>query len=519
VSGLNQKIRQIQVRLIREPSAVDAMAELQALALNSTDRRLAFKLSRRALAAACLSHIPYLMVARIFSVIHFSIASYFSAPDMGCRRALLLSPGSDEAWIQQLKSYRGYQSETLVRWSNRLRCIAPDDPKAALIRIMTLFDVGDVDAGRAVARDALRTQDDIFRIALHLSLNFEPEDAPMLGLIAKTVDKNPNTSSDQRSKAALLAARLAHKVADFPKALHDLSRYTTQARKINSKGMDAENFRRVITRQSADALTFPDKPPARNRVAMVMVSGLPRFGTTLMEARLARHADVQALGETHLIEASYVILRNGLLQRRAAIREMASVLLGQDTRPAPGRSEIRWFSDKMPINLAYEGVARSILDDIRTVIMVRPFLSTWISGLLTGLGDEHSYFLDPQALLRIYNLHFDLAEGLFSRVGPSKALAVTLEGLSEDPDGVAEATRARLDLPKRDGAADPNENGIVRTFSQGRVRDTVSRAVSDQYLPYRALLDPAILAVVEQADARRARFLDRFQDRLIGARD
>ena len=519
MSAPHPEIRRLQAQLTSEPSAIDAMAELQARALNTADRRLAFQLSRWALVADRWSHIPYVMLARVFSVTHFSIRSYFSAVDTACRRALVLNPGSDEAWFEQIKTYRGYHSESLIRWLARLRCITPNNPNVALMSIATLFDVGEVEAGRTVARDALQTQNDILEIALHLSLNFAPGDASLLNAVATAVEKNSSMSLDQRAKGTLIAARLAHQAGDIPKAFQALSQSIVHGRLVHGNRVNADGLRQILIQQSADAMTLEITPRAGNRVGMVMVSGLPRSGTTLMESRLARHADVRALGETYLVEASYTILRSNLVQRRAATRQMASVLLGQDNRPPPGRTEIRWFSEMMPMIVAYDGVARSLLDEVRTIIVVRPFLSTWISGNLMGLGAKHPYFLDPHQLYRIYDLHLDLAEDLFSRVDASKAIMVTLEGLSEDPDGVAEAVQARLDLPKREGPDDPNGTGIVRTLSQGRVRDTVSRAVSDQYLPYRGLLDPETLAVVERADTRRARFLDAFQERLIGTRD
>jgi hypothetical protein len=512
-------VRRIQIRQVQDPAAPDAMAELQALALAASDRRLAFKLSRRALCADPLSHAAYLMVARVFSVVHFQISSYFAAPDLACKRALLLNPGWGEAWTLRIESYRGYRSDMLARWVGRLGCISPKGA-ATVTRIKTLFHIDQVQAARELARGALRADEDTIPVALNLSMNFEAEDVPTLEAVARAVDGHPQATADLRSKSALISARLAHRAKDIPKANEALRRVMSHAQAAMGGRFDVETLSGSLGMHSADAWTLERAPRAGNRVGMVMVSGLPRSGTTLMEARIAGHAQVHPLGETYLVEAAYVILRSGFVRRRAAVREMAMALLGQDERPAPGPHDVRWFSEKMPLIVAYEGVARSLMDEVRSVIIVRPFLSTWISGVLMGLGGKHPYFLDPEALYRIYAQHFELAEALFARVEPDQAAVVALEGLAEDPDGVSKALCARLGLPERDpDDTDASKPRIVRTVSQGRVRSAVSRTVSDQYLPYREMLDRKTLEIVDRGDVLRARFLDRFGDRLIGSRD
>jgi hypothetical protein len=510
-----------RARLIAEPASLDLMSRVQDQALQAGDRRHAFILARRALCAGPTSPTPFLMMAEIFSVIHFSIATYFSAAAMACKRALVLEPGSSDGWNHLVSQYRGYDRITLSSWSNRLSCVAAPKSSAVITRVTKLFEIGDFSKGRSIARRVLDEDPGFLPMADLLSGNFEAKDEKVLTEIANAIERHPQADPQQRFKGALISARISHQSKDYESAVRHLTRMIKRAHSAAGGRFNVQAFVGALSERSTGGSALPTSPPASNGLGFVMVSGLPRSGTTLMESRLAKTADVTALGETHLIETTYEILQSRLSNRRRAARDLAKALWHERARSdaATETSEVQWYSEKMPLIAAYIGVANALADQVRTIIIVRPFLSTWISSLLTGVAERHRYMLEPDDLLEVYRLHLTFADRCFATAPPRDAAVVTLEGLSEDPDGLTNALCDRFELPVRSQVQSNGAGQIVRTASWAKVRENVSRNVSDQYVAYREYLDPAIRSIVDRADLLRAEFLDRHADRLVGARD
>lgn len=468
------------------------------------------------LCAHPLSSQSYVLIARVLNAVHFSIAGYFSAPARACRRALILHPGSAEAWIAAITSYRGYRRAVLETWPARLSVVANGGEQAIRIRVQKLLEIGAFEPARAIARRELDMAPGNLAMALCLSESFEEADAERLNAIAAAAEAHPAADRRQRYAAALVAARVAQQAEDHGTAFAALQRAVGHLN--GGAAVDVGGFLQALSARAAAGRSFASQGAAENGIGLVAVSGLPRSGTTLMERRLASGADLHPLGETHLIEAAFEILQSGLADRQRAGAEFAAALRGEDTRLSAAPAEgVVWYSEKMPLIAAYDGVVRGLCRQVRTVIILRPLLSTWISGLLTGMGETYAYFLDPKALLAVYAKHLDLAEVCFAAVPPTEAAVVTLEGLSEDPDGLTSSLVDRFGLPPASDAG--GEGAIVRTASRGRVRGAVGRQVSDQYLAYAALLDEPTRSVMAEGDALRRAFLERHADRLIGHAD
>jgi len=499
--------------LITNPARAGAAAEIAMDRLRANDSRSALAWSRRARAADPLEPLVYLALGNMFRQLHFSLARYFQLPDLANRRAVLLAPGDEAALTQFVSADRHFDGDRLWRWIGWLGCVARPGALSSVVRVAKSFELGETKLARGEARGELQANPGNIAMAVELSAGFEPGDADLLSRIASAVERHPQAGADARAKAALIAARLAHRQKKPAQALAALGRLRRALTPLLVPG-STERMCAALEAESVDAARLPSaRRGATGDIGLVLVSGLPRSGTTLTATQLATADGVFDLGETYLLESAYQHLKSGVTTPARAGREVASAFRAE----SPGD---HWFVEKMPVVVAYDGAARALVPRVRTLIIVRPFLGTWLSGALGGFGAKHPYFQSAAETLMLYRTHLEIAAAALARLPAEEVAVITLEGLSDDPDGVVAALAGRFGLPS---SADKNRPSgtrrIVRTASRSSVRGSVDRRVGDQYAPYLAHLDPETRAIVEQGDDVRARFLDAHAALLVGDRD
>ena len=226
--------------------------------------------------------------------------------------------------------------------------------------------------------------------------------------------------------------------------------------------------------------------------ALVMICGMFRSGSTLVESLLAGHPQVTAGGELDWVPA---LVREALEPFPAALgtldaRRSAALAARYLQRRAAVFPAARVLTDKRPDNFLHLGIVRAMLPGTRFVHTRRhPLdncLSIWFLHLdhdmsyATDLLDIGHHYLQQQRLL----LHWRalLGEALHS---------VDYDTLVREPRGEVQRLLAHCGLEWDERCLDPgNRSGPVRTASVWQARRPLYRESSGRWRNYARHLEP-----------------------------
>ncbi len=216
---------------------------------------------------------------------------------------------------------------------------------------------------------------------------------------------------------------------------------------------------------------FPDPAP-------ILIVGLPRSGSTLVEQILASHSQVEGTMELHNILALVRELdhldaaHDGYPER---LRERSAEELAafgrryiDETRVL--RSDRPRFIDKMPNNFSHVGLIHAILPGASIVDVRRHPMDACFSTYKQYFAEGQSFSYDLEDLGRYYRCYLALMDH-WDEVLPGRVLHVQYEQLIRDPEGSIRRLLEHCGLPFESATLRFHENRrSVRTASAEQVR-------------------------------------------------
>ena len=215
----------------------------------------------------------------------------------------------------------------------------------------------------------------------------------------------------------------------------------------------------------------------------VLVLGMPRSGTTLVERFLSSHPAVGAGGELVFWNErapSVVDAPDEGLVRAApkTRRDYLAVLRGIGPRALR-------VTDKMPFNFLWIGLIRALFPRARFVHCRRQPVDTCLSiyqtqfaaplGFASTRGDLVSYFRQYERLMDHWR----------SVLPADRLLEVAYEDATRDPEGTARALVRFCGLPWDEACLRPERNaGAVKTANKWEARQPVYRTSVDRWRRY-----------------------------------
>lgn len=250
-----------------------------------------------------------------------------------------------------------------------------------------------------------------------------------------------------------------------------------------------ESFSPERLRQGSDA--------ALNRTDRIFIVGMPRSGTTLLEAMLARHPQLTAGGERMELQAVLAQAAETLGLREPqqlaqaspeSLQKVAAILDRQLASPAGASMLI----DKLPGNIWRMGLVGLLMPDA-------PILFTWRDPRDVGLSCYFTRFETGQNFS--YDLYHcgrqirtvrRLAEHWLGAL-PNPVGVVSYESLVTDPESTI---REALDCCRLNPAANPadhaGEQEVVTTASSWQVRQGLYRRALERWRHYESHLEPLL---------------------------
>ncbi len=232
--------------------------------------------------------------------------------------------------------------------------------------------------------------------------------------------------------------------------------------------------------------------------APVFIVGMPRSGTTLVEAILSRHPQVHVLGES------------------ARIPELDRRLTGNDPANLPGLSRdhlrvsaeqvlkqmradagqgVSVLLDKTPANAFHLGLIAALFPQAKVIHMRRHPLDCGLSNLLTRFTRDQGFaFRQTDLGERIRQTSAVMAG--WKQSGLLPILDVSYESVVAEPEAEARRMLGFLGLPWDAACLTPEQaRRSIHTASQFQVRQKIYSSSVGRHAGYREWLSPLIAAL------------------------
>jgi tetratricopeptide (TPR) repeat protein len=272
------------------------------------------------------------------------------------------------------------------------------------------------------------------------------------------------------------------------------------ANQLHGLSFDPERFSRSIDQiiEAFPASSFGRRSRAsRTDSSPVLIVGMPRSGTSLVEQIIDSHAQAAGAGELETLrQISGVLSRNaGKVDWNTSMDSMDSALADKLSEAYLSKlretdsTAIR-ITDKMPINFLNLGMAAQILPGARVIHCTRDPLDTALSCYFKLFNFGYA-FSTRLSWLGHFTLGYLRLMAHWDQVLPLPTLQVRYESLVEDLDTGARRIVDFLDLPWDENCLRFHENTRqVNTASYAQVRRPIYRSSLGRAQDYLEWLGP-----------------------------
>jgi len=330
------------------------------------------------------------------------------------QKALHLTPGLVEAaiFLTNLLVFNG-QFDAALTCLDRALHYQPDHQEAIAAKALLLEKLGDTKAAMACLRQSLNAPSPTPGLAIaYAALAPGQQQIPAAQEILRQVLSHRNLAPSQRQELHFALGRLCDKAGAYDSAFEQYRSANTLNRvpyKIDALLAHADRVMQIF-----DQTNIPDAAPTdKYYPTPIFIVGMPRSGTSLLEAILSSHPDVAAGGELKTLpEMQHDIPR--LLHRSAPYPECITDVTSEEltllamryrehiTELAQGR---RYVTDKLPGNYERIGLIIKLFPEARIIHIQRDPRDTCLSCYFQNFGPTHAYSTDLQDLGRVYQLY------------------------------------------------------------------------------------------------------------------
>jgi len=322
-----------------------------------------------------------------------------------------------------------------------------------------------------------------------------PADAPLVAQMEAAL-RTPGLDMEPRIRIHLALGKVADDLGEYERAMRHFDAADVVRRA--SAVFPAEQFDREVTRlieqttpdllARAPRLGTPDPTP-------VLIIGMPRSGTTLVEQIVSSHPKVRAGGELnfwatcgarwHDVGAAGSEMK---FLRRAA-SDYLRVL--KDIGPKSVR-----VTDKNPFNFLWAGLIHLALPRATIIHCRRAAIDTALSIHQTLFHPSLAFPTGGDKLVAYFRSYQRLTDHWRKVLPPERFIEVDYEELTQDPDPVIRGLIAACGLSWHDACLRPDHNPqSVKTASRWQARQPIYRASVGRwrrYEPYLGSLRPLL---------------------------
>ncbi len=389
--------------------------------------------------------------------------------------------------------------------------LAPDNDQFLYNKAATLSFLGEVDAAEAALEAIIARAPDEAR-AHHLLAGLRKQDAGRNHVVRlEGVHARASAGADR----LLTGYALAKELEDIGQADAAFARLAAvnaahRAALDYDVARDAAIFA-AIEESWPQFATAPVGDPSAE--APVLVIGMPRTGTTLVDRILASHPGIESVGELQALPLA-VKAASGTRSRTVldpeTVRAAAGAdlgAIGRDYLRRAGdhrRDATRRFVDKFPGNFHYAGIAARALPAARLVCLRRNPMDTVLANYrnLFAIGSRYYDYSYDLMDIAAYYAGFDRLMAHWHRAMPGRILEVRYEALVADQEGETRRLLAHCGLDWSDDCLNFHAHGgAVSTPSAAQVRRPIYRDSVARWRRHEAALAPVAAFFAERGIA------------------
>jgi len=322
-----------------------------------------------------------------------------------------------------------------------------------------------------------------------------PADAGLVAQMEAALG-TPGLDVEPRIRIHLALGKAADDLGQYERAMRHFD--AAEAVRGASAAFPAEQFDREVT-QLIDQTT-PDLISRASRLGIpdprpVLIIGMPRSGTTLVEQIISSHPEVRAGGELNFwptCGAGWLAagpVGNEMKFLRGAASNYLRVL--KDLGPKAAR-----VTDKNPFNFLWAGLIHLALPKATIIHCRRAAIDTALSIHQTLFHPSLAFPTGGDKLVAYFRSYQRLIDHWRRLLPPERFIEVDYEDLTRDPDPVIRGLIAACNLSWNDACLRPDRNPqSVKTASRWQARQPIYRASVGRwrrYEPYLGSLRPLL---------------------------
>lgn len=423
--------------------------------------------------------------------------------EAACRRALSISSASGELHrtLGRIVHDQHRVDEAVAHFEEAVR-LNPTNPDGLTDLALSLGEQGRMSEALAAAGRALEIAPNHLGALYHLTQMkaFSAGDPDLLAL--EKLAGEENAVSEESTHFLYFALAKAYEdVGDYDRAFTYLEQANTLRRK--QVKYNVEEDIRVMDETAqvfTDALLSSLGSVGSESELPILIVGMPRSGTTLVEQILASHPAVHGAGELELLRQLAVAV--GVLNEEGAVFPAGALHLGADDFRRLGEGYVgrlqalapdaTRITDKLPFNFLYLGMARLMLPRASIIHCVRDPIDTCLSCYKSNFATVPVSF-DLEDLGRYYRAYEKLMAHWSRTLPPGSILEVNYERLVDDVEQGARQIISHCGLEWDDRCLDfHSTKRVVQTWSFAQVRRPIYRNAIGRWRRYENHLGPLV---------------------------
>ncbi|HXZ17657.1 MAG TPA: sulfotransferase, partial [Roseiarcus sp.] len=301
---------------------------------------------------------------------------------------------------------------------------------------------------------------------------------------------DPGLERSQRVRLLLALGKAADDLGDPASAMQRFDE--ADAARRGSRPFDSAAFDmaidRLIERADPELSVRAAEKGSRDETPVLIV-GMPRAGTTLVEQILSSHPDVEGGGELNFWNERGA---NWLTVQRDAeaqfVKQAASDYLDVLRTIGPNVARV---TDKMPFNFLWVGLIHLAFPFATIIHCRRSAIDTALSIHQTLFHPGLAFPTGGPELVAYFRSYRRLTDHWRRTLSPDRFVEIDYENLAREPEPVMRRIVAACGLPWNEACLRPENNSrAVRTPSKWQTRQPVYRSSVERWRRYAPWLGP-----------------------------
>lgn len=389
-----------------------------------------------------------------------------------CNHALTLDPNRALLWNKLSKLHSaGGNVPAALKAAERANELVPEQLDTLNILTREQSAGGKMEEAIANAHRALELYPHETLLIELLSRLHGAEQNAEFQSYAESEFKKAKRGTNNRARIGFACSYIAKSLKDAEKEAKYLKMSNDMLARLFPYETDRETERNkvLLSLFSKPIVSFQGSVPTTP--SPIYVVGLPRSGTTLTEAVIGAHPQVNAMGERHVTSMFFNVLDG----KREFDQELVESFKEIDADDRYEKSaELPFYVDKMPANFRFIGLIKAIYPDARFVNLVRDPRDVALSMWRANFGEGNiPYTYDQKAMAHYFNIYRQTIRH-WHTLFPGEILDLPYSDLTADPVGMSQkiADHCRLEWAPEMARPDLHA-GEVRTFSIHQLRQPV----------------------------------------------